>query len=206
MVSTVKVSNITTPDGTGNVTFDRPLSGSGASLTNLPAANLTGTLPALDGSALTGVSAGKVLQVVHTVYTTPSTGSTIFPLDNTVPQNTEGDEFYSVSITPTNALNILYIEIFVAAGRGSSITQSGVGLFQDSIAGALAVASHSSDTGNGAIPIALKHRMVAGTTSEITFKVRAGDSNSSNFTINRTNTQMYGGVWGSTITVTEVAV
>jgi hypothetical protein len=55
MVSTVKVSNITTPDGTGNVTFDRPLSGSGASLTSLPAANLTGTLPALDGSALTGV-------------------------------------------------------------------------------------------------------------------------------------------------------
>jgi hypothetical protein len=44
MVSTVKVSNITTPDGTGNVTFDRPLSGSGASLTSLPAANLTGTV------------------------------------------------------------------------------------------------------------------------------------------------------------------
>ena len=33
-------------------------SGSGASLTNLPAANLTGTLPAIDGSNLTGISAG----------------------------------------------------------------------------------------------------------------------------------------------------
>ena len=31
-------------------------SGSGASLTNIPAANLTGTLPAIDGSNLTGVS------------------------------------------------------------------------------------------------------------------------------------------------------
>ena len=31
-------------------------SGSGASLTNLPAANLTGTLPAIDGSNLTGIS------------------------------------------------------------------------------------------------------------------------------------------------------
>ena len=31
-------------------------SGSGASLTNLPAANLTGTLPALDGSNLTGIA------------------------------------------------------------------------------------------------------------------------------------------------------
>jgi hypothetical protein len=33
-------------------------SGSGASLTSLPAANITGTLPAIDGSALTGLSAG----------------------------------------------------------------------------------------------------------------------------------------------------
>lgn len=33
-------------------------SGSGASLTNLPAANLTGTLPAIDGSNLTGISGG----------------------------------------------------------------------------------------------------------------------------------------------------
>ena len=31
-------------------------SGSGASLTNIPAANITGTLPAIDGSALTGVA------------------------------------------------------------------------------------------------------------------------------------------------------
>ena len=31
-------------------------SGSGANLTSLPAANLTGTLPAIDGSALTGIS------------------------------------------------------------------------------------------------------------------------------------------------------
>ena len=33
-------------------------SGSGANLTALPAANLTGTLPAIDGSALTGVGGG----------------------------------------------------------------------------------------------------------------------------------------------------
>ena len=32
--------------------------GSGANLTDLPAANLTGTLPAIDGSSLTGISVG----------------------------------------------------------------------------------------------------------------------------------------------------
>ena len=38
---------------TGNPT------GSGANLTNLPASQLTGTLPALDGSNLTGIVGGK---------------------------------------------------------------------------------------------------------------------------------------------------
>ena len=44
MASTLKVDTITTPDGTGNITTERPLSGSGANLTNLPAGNLTGTI------------------------------------------------------------------------------------------------------------------------------------------------------------------
>ena len=44
MASTIKVTNINTPDGTGNITVDRPLSGSGASLTSLPAGNLTGAM------------------------------------------------------------------------------------------------------------------------------------------------------------------
>ena len=55
MASTIKVTNINTPDGTGNITVDRPLSGSGASLTALPAANLIGTLPAISGASLTNV-------------------------------------------------------------------------------------------------------------------------------------------------------
>jgi|13_taG_2_1085334.scaffolds.fasta_scaffold04131_2 hypothetical protein len=60
MASTIKATNISTPDGTGNITVDRPLSGSGASLTNLPAGNLTGTLPAIDGSNLTGVGVSGI--------------------------------------------------------------------------------------------------------------------------------------------------
>lgn len=59
MASTIKVDTIDTPDGTGNITVSRPLSGSGASLTSLPAGNLTGTLPAIDGSSLNGVGVGK---------------------------------------------------------------------------------------------------------------------------------------------------
>ena len=46
MASTIKVTNIDTPDNTGNITVDRPLAGSGASLTALNATQLTtGTIP-----------------------------------------------------------------------------------------------------------------------------------------------------------------
>ena len=83
-MSTIKVDTVTTLDGTGNITLSRPLtglSGSGASLTalnateltsgTLPMARLSGTLPALNGSALTNLDAADV-SGTHTNFT--STG------------------------------------------------------------------------------------------------------------------------------------
>ena len=70
MASTIKVTNIDTPDGTGNITVDRPLSGSGASLTSLNASNLASgtvadarfpaTLPAASGANLTALNATQL--------------------------------------------------------------------------------------------------------------------------------------------------
>ena len=56
MASTIKVDTIDTPSGSGNISVNRPLSGSGASLTSLPAANLTGSIAAIDGNGLVGIS------------------------------------------------------------------------------------------------------------------------------------------------------
>ena len=47
---------------TGNVTGN--ITGSGANLTNLPSAQLTGALPAIDGSNLTGIDAAPTIQAV----------------------------------------------------------------------------------------------------------------------------------------------
>ena len=185
--------------------------GTGINAAKLADGTVTSTelqyISTLSSNAQTQIAgAGELVQVVHAVYTTYATGSTVWPLDNTIPQNTDGDQFYTLAITPTHASNILYIEVYIAAARGSSTTQSGVGLFQDTTTNALAVAAFSSSVGNGACPMSFKHKMAAGTTSSTTFKVRAGDSNSSNFRINGSNTQHYGGVWGSTITITEIKV
>jgi hypothetical protein len=51
-------SNLTFNSATGTLGAT-VFSGSGASLTNLPSSALTGALPAIDGSALTGVSSQK---------------------------------------------------------------------------------------------------------------------------------------------------
>ena len=56
MASTLKIDTVTTPDGAGNITFSRPIVG--------------------DGSNLTGISGGKVLQVVSTTKTDVATAST----------------------------------------------------------------------------------------------------------------------------------
>ena len=79
----VKVGSAATisPDGdlfvTGVCTATT-LAGSGANLTNLPAANLTGTLPAIDGSSLTGIAVG----VATTVATGISGITTVLDLSN----------------------------------------------------------------------------------------------------------------------------
>ena len=86
VTSTVLDTNVTTLNVTGGhvnvgtniqlgdagVCTATTFSGSGASLTNLPAGQLTGSLPAIDGSNLTGTSAG--LQSMN-VYTTPGTAT-----------------------------------------------------------------------------------------------------------------------------------
>ena len=73
------------PDGDGfftgvttATTFSGAFTGSGANLTSLPAAQLTGTLPAIDGSNLTGLAVG----VATTVATGISGITTVLDLSN----------------------------------------------------------------------------------------------------------------------------
>jgi hypothetical protein len=58
-MSTLKVDTIESKTINGDITVSSPLVGDGSGLTSLPAANLTGALPALDGSSLTGVAPTK---------------------------------------------------------------------------------------------------------------------------------------------------
>ena len=152
--------------------------------------------------------AGDVVQVQRYETGTGASGTTVMPVynDNTIPQNTEGDQYMTVSITPTNVNSTLKIDV-VAYCDGSSATQGGVALFQDSTADALAAGVFTART-SMSTPVVVSHTMAAGTVSSTTFKVRCGLRAAGTFYLNGTSDnsgQILGGVLKSSITVTEIA-
>lgn len=155
--------------------------------------------------AASGGGSGKVAQVVNTQTGAVATGTTVIPFDNTIPQNTEGDEYMSLAITPTNASSKLKIEI-VFWGTNANINHwLSVALFQDSTANALAAFANFQTIGTAANASTFTHYMTAGTTSATTFKVRAGPNTADTVTFNgQSGGRIFGGVMASSITITEI--
>lgn len=152
---------------------------------------------------------GGVVQVVNTQTGAVNTGTTLIPYDDTIPQKTEGDEYMTLAITPTSATNKLKIEVVFYCSISNVLNDIAVALFQDTTANALAVGwtdwHHTS--GHDTSLIVFTHYMTTGTTSETTFKVRAGGSASSTLTFNgQGGSRKYGGVMASSITITEIKV
>lgn len=162
-----------------------------------------------DASAVTTSHDYRIYrQGVQTVITEyaggTTTGSTTVPYDDTVMQNTEGAEFMTQAITPTNASNILEIEVqfWFSSTANSRFFGS---IFQDSTANALrsGVGFPSPDFAHPTL-FRMTHRMTAGTTSETTFKFRAGQEAAHTITMNGVaGARILGGMIKSHIKVTE---
>lgn len=147
--------------------------------------------------------ASKVVQVVHTLTGAVATGTTTVPQDDTIPQNTEGTEFMTCTITPTNAAHKLRIDItFMCAVSANAWLIAA--LFQDSAANAIAAFSNYESVPGGARNIVFSHIMDAGTTSATTFKLRAGPGAAATVTFNGdSGLRRFGGVAASSIIITE---
>jgi hypothetical protein len=143
------------------------------------------------------------VQRVNTQTGTLATGSTQIPRDNTIPQNTEGDEYMTLAITPTSATNKLKIDVVLNRAATSTVGFT-TALFQDSTANALAAVSDQVVSANTMEEVTFSHTMTAGTTSSTTFKVRAGPASAAAITFNgQAGVRLYGGVAASSITITE---
>jgi hypothetical protein len=154
---------------------------------------------------IAAATSGALIQSVGNQTGALATGATVLPYDDTIPENDEGVEFLSQAITPESASNILEIlvNLTCAASLASDICAA---LFQDSTVNALAATAHRTNTSDDSTHITLTHRMVANTTSETTFKVRAGLAIAGTMTLNgAAEARKFGGVAVSSILIREVA-
>ncbi len=149
----------------------------------------------------------QVLQQVRAKVSASSTGTTIIPADNTIPQQTEGDQYLSLAITPKSSTSILLIEVLIHGSISTSNSWQ-IALFRDATANALSAAAIANAFTSGIIEQgALKHYETSGSTAATTFKVRCGPDTAATFRINGDNASgaLFGGVMESTIIITEYA-
>jgi len=140
-----------------------------------------------------------VLQVVTASTGSLVTLSTALPYDDTIPQNTEGDEIITATITPKYATSLLEIS-FYAGMLYLGGAYGGVALFQDSTANALAAkvffTQHSPDT-------TMIYYMVSGTTSPTTFKIRGGKPSGTGYCNGASGARKYGGACSTILKIVE---
>ena len=149
---------------------------------------------------------GAAVQGKLSVSGAVATGTTVIPLDDTIPQSAEGDQYMSLEVTPTSAANVLHWSSRAvaasSAGAGNALTAA---LFQDATANALAAVITSFGTTAVEKILVLEHSMLANTTVATTGKIRIGSNSAGTTTFNgRSGARDYGGVMASRLAVQEV--
>lgn len=119
--------------------------------------------------------AGSPIQIVATVSTTMIENLAAIPLDDTLPQITEGTQVLSRAITPSSTNNKLLIQVSVQLG-GASAGQLVVALFNTDIhaTNAQAVACADMSTAGRIVTASFNVLISAPVASATTFTVRAG--------------------------------
>lgn len=163
---------------------------------------------------LSWAGGGKILQVVRAETTANTSGNTVIPRDNTIPQNTEGFEVLTCSITPISASSKLYIVSTIYAGETSNTTNDlCIALFRDTTANAFAACYSSIIDANAhetGAPMYISAYINSTSTSSTTIKTRIGPSATGTIYINiatgsNKTYPVLGGVYASSITIMEVA-
>ena len=173
---------------------------------NIPLDGSVSTSKLADSSVTAAKTTGmqNVIQLVYTQDGTYAGHTTVIPADNTIPQqSTEGSLAMSQTITPTDASNILEIQVHAEISVSGAVNVCGA-LFRDSTEDALAACLSYNTTGGANRAIDIVHRVVAGSTSSTTFKFHLGPSSTATVYFNGSaGAQQLGGVMASFISVKE---
>lgn len=132
-----------------------------------------------------------------------ATGTTTIPLDDTIPQQaTDGTQFMSLSITPTNASSVLIVTAKIDLANSAGVVQIAA-LFRDSGADAIATTWESVSAGQ-ATSLLIRVEVSAGSTSTTTFKIKSGGHAAGTTTFNGSaSARFFGGTMNSYIEIEE---
>lgn len=148
---------------------------------------------------------GDLVQRVRTATGATASGTTLIPIDDTIPQIGEGDEYMTQAITPTSTANALNVSARAILSHSVAATHIIAALFQDATANALIAADDVVSGAAAVLPLDLRHVMLAATAAATTFRVRAGGSQAG---ITRFNgnvaTRLLGGVMNSYMEIEEI--
>ena len=119
---------------------------------------------------------GTVVQIQESTTTAFASTTTVMPLDDTIPQITEGAEFLTVTITPESTSNRLIITgQLMGAITGGSVPV--MAIFRDAVADAIAaIVPDGPGAADNRVTLFISHNLLAPSTSAITFRLRAGPS------------------------------
>jgi len=151
-----------------------------------------------------GGGGGKVIKETYGTATGAITMSGDIPYDTSTPQNTEGTEAITLSVTQDVASSTVEISVhgWLSAAGATRIT---VALFVDSDANAIQVRPVMAKAAWDSVPIDMMFKVSAGDTSAHTYKIRIGSSSGSVFWMSDGGTLVYGSVDTAYLIAKEIA-
>ena len=148
-----------------------------------------------------------VLQTVYVDRSDLFTGTTLLPVDDTIPQITEGDQIFTLTITPKLASSILLLQLTMYATTGSNRFIYGAAVFRDGATNAICAGVNRFGADNGVSPMSMQYKTTSNSTTATTFTVRAGTNlGAASFFLNGNGSgRLFGGVLYSSFSITEIA-
>ena len=185
-MSEVRVNNITGENGTDAVKFTKGITVTGIATVGNVSVGSSVTAATLfgNGAGITNVSAGKLLRKTSYFITRQSISHATFPNDDTIPQITEGTQFFSQEYTPsTTNCDLFIIANCSVRETANNTNQKAMALFINDSTDALRVVSGLTN-GQGSVNgdnFTLMHKMPSWGVSEKTFSLRCHKMNAINY-------------------------
>lgn len=147
---------------------------------------------------------GTGLEHAYAEYTGNASISAVFPLDDTVPLISEGEEIISLAFAPTSAANRIRFR-FQGLASTTPAGAATAALFVNSDVSAVAVSGVFVPSTTQAYPIILEYEADAATATAKVYRIRVGPSSGVVLNMNSgAGARLYGGIARSTLTIDEI--